>query len=217
MPIQLHAALIDGAPALWASADVVRKASTAAAPAYGVDAKKLRDTLSLLGLAELARPLTVTAATAWLPTRSGAVVAPREDAVKARLHPWSVRVVVLVGAQAVAFFSAVLGREVIADETHIGPAVSALARVLRLAFELVAGQQFLPAIEVVSDEPLARAVWQSLLGAAERRACELLASGLPDVIGALRRVKAARAPAYDPKRALDEALAFFVDAIVRGA
>ena len=56
-----------------------------------------------------------------------------------------------------AFFSAVLGREVIADDTHIGPDVSALGRVLRLAFELVAGQQFLPAVQAVADEPLARA------------------------------------------------------------
>ncbi len=217
MPIHLHAALIEGAPALWASADVSRKASTATTPAFGVDAKKLRDVVSRLDLAEFAAPLTVTAATAWLPTRAGAVVAPQADAAKARLHPWRVRVAVMTGPQAVAFFSAVLGREVIADDTHIGPDVSALGRVLRLAFELVAGQQFLPAVQAVAHEPLARAVWQPLLGAAERRACDDVASGLPAVIGAFSLDTAARAPDYDPRRALDTALTFFVDAIVRGA
>jgi hypothetical protein len=93
----------------------------------------------------------------------------------------------------------VAGREVIADETHIGPDVSALGRDLRLAFELVASQQFLPAVQAGADEPLARAVWQPLLGTAERQACVVVAAGLPAVIGAFGIGETMRAPGYDSR------------------
>ncbi len=118
----------------------------------------------------------------------------------------------LTGPQAVALFGESLGRETFGDEIRIGRDVTAMGRVLRFAFELVAGKHVLPDLAVAARNTVPRARWQPVLGASERATYEAIAAMLPPVVGALCATRLTSAPRYDARATLDAALAFFVDA-----
>jgi hypothetical protein len=214
--------MLDAKPAIWAAP--TDPAPTAAPDAYGLNAQSLRTLLAALPVDRLEAPLTVTNATAWLPTRRGAVVAPADPSGspvtgsgRIVIQPRAICLALLTGAQAVAIFSECLGRETFGDDIGVGPDAAALGRALRFAFELVAGRNVLPGLAVDAGNAAPQARWQPVLGAAERATYDAIATTLPPVAGALTATQAKSAPRYDARATLDAALAFFVDAAMRWA
>ena len=131
------------------------------------------------------------------------------------LQPRTVCIGNLTGPQAVALLGESLGRETFGDDIRIGRDLTALGRVLRFAFELVAGKHVLPSLVADAANTAPHARWQPVLGAPERATCDAIAAMLPPVVGALSTVRSTSAPHYDARATLDAALAFFVDAAMR--
>ncbi len=222
LQITLHAAVVEGTVAVWAAPRIPNAASTAGT--YGLNADELRALLQTLPVDALQTPLAMRLASASLPTRKGNIVGPaaaNEPAAprSARIvyQPHTIAIAQLSGAQAIGIFGASLSRETFGDDIHLSRPVSALARVLQFAFELVAASNVLPAIVNDAGRPTPQARWQPILGAAERASYEALVATLPPVVGALHASASNVVPAYDARATLDAALAFFVDAIMHVA
>jgi superfamily II DNA or RNA helicase len=214
----LHVSVVDGVPAAWAAIEPV---SSPAADAYGLDAKALGALFATLPIDGFQAPLATSSANAWLPTRRG-VVAPPADAggsaatgARVVFQRRTVCIASLTWPQTVALLSESLGRETFGDGIRIGRDLAALGRVLRLAFELIAGKHVLPGLVLDAPKLVPRARWQPVLGAPERAICAAIAAVLPPVAGALSTADSTTAPCFDARATLDAALAFFVDSAMR--
>jgi hypothetical protein len=142
-------------PAAWA---VVEPVSSSATDTYGVDAQTLEALFARLPIEGFQTPPALSSAHAWLPTRNGAFVPPADTTgspatrSRAAFRRRTVCVASLAWPQAVALLSESLERETFGDGIRIGRDVSALARVLRFALELVAGKHVLPGVIAGADD-----------------------------------------------------------------
>jgi len=221
MRITLHAGLVEGVPTIWAASE--EPVARAARNTHGLDAKHLRKLVATLPFGKPHPTLVVSNATAWLPTRAGAVIncdapdsAQKTKPKVAILEPKTVRIVTPGGAHACAFFAECLDRETFGDDVRIGRDVTTMAHALRFAFTLVAGKNVLPDL-IVKGKTEPRACWKPVLGAAERATYDNIAAALPPVTGALTADEATPPRPFDARATLAAILNYFVDAAMRFA
>jgi hypothetical protein len=140
-------------------------------------------------------------------TSTGGTTAPR-------LMPWLVSTLPLPPAKGVLVLSAAAGRDTLAPGLVVSKDLAFWAQVLRFAGALVARGRFLPGI--VETEEGWRAPWTPAFDAADAQRRVQLAAAAPGACRALAH-EANKVPEQTALEAVSDAVAMFVDEIVRSS
>jgi hypothetical protein len=128
--------------------------------------------------------------------------------------PWLVSTIPLPAAKAVLVLSAAAGRDTLAPGLVVSKDLALWAQVLRFAGALVARGRFLPGI--VETEAGWRAPWTPTFDAADAQRRVKLAAAMPGACRALAH-EANKVPEQTALEAVSDAVAMFVDEIVRSS
>ena len=188
----LHAALVNGALAVWGEPFVDVRAALPG----------IRGTTSRF--------------TGWLPT-IGKRPAPSSPLIgelvpieKTRIEPWPIDA--LVVADPIELVAPVAGRRHIAPGVVVGADLAFLTAAMRFAAALVSRGHVLPSLELHGNEWLAR--WTAAPTAGEHEQIASLVRSLPPVVLALGTDDAAP-PATDRRAAIDAFLTSIIDRFMR--
>ncbi len=131
------------------------------------------------------------------------------------LCPWAVTALALSIEAVVGLLCMTAGKVTLAPGIIIGPDLAFWARALRFAGALVARQQYLPGLE--SPDGGFRAIWEPVVGGADRERLASLAREMPPVARALSRTGEGPAPEVPALPLLTAILTEIVDHLVRSA
>ncbi len=212
----LHAALVDGAVAVWGEvpfeAGGAPRAKTRAKKC-AASAERLRKALSDGGIASFGEAQTLIG---WLPTAAGRP-APSSPLLGepvplevTRIEPWSIEV--LVSDDATNLLASVVGKRLIAPGVIVGGTLAFLATAMRFAAALVSRGHVLPSLEPVGTEWFAR--WTAAPTAGEHEQIASLVRAIPPVLLAFGTDSDAP-PAMEPRAAIERFLTSIVDRLMR--
>lgn len=204
----LHAALVDGAVAVWGEVPLEKKAKSA-----GASAEQLRAALTEGGVAMEAEARTLTG---WLPSAAGRP-APSSPLLgepvpleTTRIEPWSIEVI--ASDDATNLLASVVGKRLIAPGVVVGGTLAFLATAMRFAAALVSRGHVLPSLEQVGTEWFAR--WIAAPTAGEHEQIASLVRSMPPALLAFGTTTDAP-PAIEPRAAMERFLASIVDRQMR--
>ena len=218
--IALHLSLLDGAPALWAEDGAAPPALRAGRDhPFALAPERRADLLRAAGVPGVGRPAPAHA-WAWLPTAAGRplpssgllATAPGGAPDAPALARW--RLSTLHLADAHAFLVAADGARVLAPGVLVGDDLAFWARAFRFAAALVARESFLPGLSPAPEGWRAR--WEPVCAGPDADRLARLAEAMPPACRALA-LSPDRPPETAPLAVLRDALAGFVDGLVRAA
>ena len=206
----LHAALVDGAVAVWGEVPFEGKKKSTRC---GASAEQLRTALREGGIAIDGEAGTLIG---WLPTAAGhpapsspllGELVPLEAT---RIEPWSVDVIAI--EDATSLLASVVGKRLIAPGVVVGADLAFLATAMRFAAALVSRGHVLPSLERVGTEWLAR--WIAAPTASEHEQIASLVRSIPPAVLAFG-TNADVPPAIDRRAALDAFMTPIIDRLMR--
>ncbi len=225
----LHAALFDDRLNLWAESSeplspakprrTRRKRGEPPQPArldHGASPEDLQRALEAAGLDHEGAAIEMVA---WLPTRrrkpvpSSGMIAPiPSGAGKSRIEPWTVNAIPLDPSVTLGFLAAVIGRTLLAPGLAIGDDLAFCATATRYAGTLVMRGQYLPDLQEIGGDRVAR--WQPFLAGAELDRFHALVRSAPPSAFAVGS-KSDAPPAVSTSGAVRTLIGMLVDRLVR--
>ncbi|MCY4490049.1 MAG: DEAD/DEAH box helicase [Thaumarchaeota archaeon] len=158
----------------------------------------------------------------WLPTKNGRPI-PSSDMIdelpssgtSAKLAPWTVQACQLRGRDASYLVQRTSGRRVLKRGAAIGNSLAYWLDALRLAYSMIATEQFLP--NVFEKNGSYHATWTPVFTGRYAEVLSVLAESMPAVCRAITWPEVKTAPKVHPLYKLTPIVAEFVDGITRTA
>jgi SNF2 family DNA or RNA helicase len=207
----LHAALVDGAVAVWGEVPLEKKAGRP--KKSGASAEQLRAALTEGGVAMDGEARTLTGwlpAAAGRPTPSSPLLGEPVPLEMTRIEPWAIEVI--AGEDATSLLASVVGKRLIAPGVVVGADLAFLATAMRFAAALVSRGHVLPSLEQVGPDWFAR--WIAAPTAGEHEQIASLVRAVPPVLLAFGTENDAP-PAVEPRAAIERFLTSVVDRQMR--